>query len=763
MQIRIRVGAARDSSFDQVFKSIVSASKEANARVTADERKNITLQEKMMLEKWSQQKMILAEEIRETSKVHDHQRRLETMAAKTKLQLRELAAKQSADRELAIATESAKAKTAIEVAQAKEAFRKTREIEVASAKAAMRAQAGGPGSGGPGGRGRDFAYRMGYWASRNLSPVTPMLAFGQRMASDIVRGAGVDFNFGNLISNRVQAEKQAVALSNAAFMPGAEGAAGQRQDPRTLMREVKAAADATGFGRNEGLDALQKFVGVSGDLETGRAVLKDMATLARATDSSLDDMVEAAGNAANQLGDTKDKGAQLHAIMAAVAGQGKIGAVEIKDMARQMAALAAQAPMFGGNPADNIMMMGVLAQEARQRGGAKSAAQATTAVTSFVNTLTKGARLKEMMAAGVISSPEEIRTLGPQELIMRMLQKTQGKELPMNKLVMDVQAKRAIRGFQILYNQAGGGEAGIKAVAAEFDRLKKATMGNAEIQDSFKAAMDTTTTKAQLFQNKLQDVADSMAEKALPALDRLAPVALSVVGALGSLVGTLADNPLTVIPVALGAAIAKSGAEQAVRVGIENIFRNFTTGGPVGLAGNAAAALTIAATAVTIAEVGMLYIDKVMDDESKKQRKAIGEQITAVNAESDYRAALREYNKEVAAGAPTPEAAKRLEETKNKLRSAAEGLKPEEGPGFLKSLMEALLNTSGGPMNSAEAGFVKPNTGTNPEVEAEQKRRHQESIAVQKESARLLALIAGSNGPLAPIDGGNRTGVMSSP
>ena len=62
------------------------------------------------------------------------------------------------------------------------------------------------------------------------------------------------------------------------------------------MREARQVANETGFGANQLMEGLQKFVGKTGDLETGRQVMRDLAKLSKATGTNLEDMVDAAGD-----------------------------------------------------------------------------------------------------------------------------------------------------------------------------------------------------------------------------------------------------------------------------------------------------------------------------------------------------------------------------------------------------------------------------------------------------------------------------------
>jgi hypothetical protein len=389
---------------------------------------------------------------------------------------------------------------------------------------------------------------------------------GRRVLGDMVSGMSIDTDFSSGIRQGVHLESAAVALSNSAYQPNAEGKpsefdramgrdARKRVDPSQLVKEVRDVANFAAFDPTKAMAGLQAFVAKTGDLGTARDIFKDLAKYSKASGTDLEDMVDAAGDVSNALGDVDNKGEKIKQVMRMIAGQGKLGAVEIKDLSSQMAKLAAQAPQFEGDAGNNIAVMGMLAQEARQRGGAVSAQGAATAVTSFAGTFGKNARYRNMMAVGIdpYSKTEKGKLRDPREIIVEALQKTGGDPVKMGKLFADVQAQRVTKGFGNIYRDAylnagkGGASeeqkvaAATKAVRDEMDRLMKAEMDAAEISESFAKAMGTSESKVQLFNNKLAESGDEMRKALLPAVEQLAPrvvdLAKSFTDAVGAFTG----------------------------------------------------------------------------------------------------------------------------------------------------------------------------------------------------------------------------------
>jgi TP901 family phage tail tape measure protein len=371
------------------------------------------------------------------------------------------------------------------------------------------------------------------------------MARGARnIAMGVARGAGVDLNLGSLANKNIELETGMVQLSNSAYMPARAGkglgANNFRQDPKALMAEARRVADATGFETNAVAEGLQKFVGKTGDLATGREVLPDMAKLAKASGSSLEDMVDAAGDVANALGDIPNKGKAIDTVMRGVAGQGKLGAVEIRNLSSQMAKVVAASSKFGGDAGENILKMGMLAQEARGAGGAASATQAATSAMAFANTLSTPARIKAFKNIGINVFDKKGMLRDPQQIILESLQKTKGNPEEMKKLFANVMGERAVTSYATTFRRAGGGDEGTKAVEAKFaDLLEGAAMTQAEVNDSFRTSMDTTASRIQLFNNTMQETTGQIQSALAPALVALAPMLISAAHAAGDFIVSL--------------------------------------------------------------------------------------------------------------------------------------------------------------------------------------------------------------------------------
>ena len=89
--------------------------------------------------------------------------------------------------------------------------------------------------------------------------------------------------------------------------------------------------------------------------------------------------------------------------------QGKLGAVEVKDMAVQMAKLASRATEFGGKSDDTIAALGAIAQEARAKGGAANASRVPNAPRSPVRRLSSSFAKSCMKPRSSLGPPRYVR------------------------------------------------------------------------------------------------------------------------------------------------------------------------------------------------------------------------------------------------------------------------------------------------------------------------------------------------------------------
>lgn len=516
-----------------------------------------------------------------------------------------------------------------------------------------------------------------------------------RFAGQVARGMGVDFDVTSQISGALGVQKRVAGLVNAAYMPGEEGAQGTLQSRSGVMSDVKGTADKYGYSREETAGGLQSFVATSGNLELGRKVLPELAKLARATETELSDMMAAAAEVAPQLENSVDPAKDLLAVMTGVAGMGKVGAIEVKDLTKYFASFAASGPQFEGDVAKNIQTMAMLGQLAKKFGGARNPAEAATAAMSFTTTLKKGARRKEFAAADISLEGAGGMMRDPLDVLKDVVFKTGGKVDEMNKLVMDARAQKFSEGLGNIYRQGGGGASGEKAVNDEIAKMKRAALDVTEVNRAVADRMGDTDVKAQQFNNRLQDIAESLATRLLPVMERAAPSILKLTTAFADAATWAAENPGKLLVAALVLSIGKA----AIGGAIEAAILKRAMGGGAAAAGApgaaaaggmslAAKALTIAATAVVIEQVGELVIDKIMKGREDDAAAKDAASFEALNTEM----LLRSAN----GGNASPEMLSALSGAGNELRQKIGAAEQTQGGGFWQSAARLVTGDGGG-------------------------------------------------------------------
>jgi hypothetical protein len=340
--------------------------------------------------------------------------------------------------------------------------------------------------------------------------------------------------------------------------------------------------------------------------------------------------------------------------------------------------------------------MGVLAQAARKTGGRPTAQQATQSSMAFVRDLQNATQIHRLEAAGIDPfTGKDRRTLrDPRAILLDIFRKSGGDLAKITRMMPNQNSRAVVTAFTSDYKRAfeatKGTEAekrkaGVEAVDAAFKKLANTTLRNDELEEKFKAANETSASKAQELQNKLEDVTQKLVTGLVPAFEKLAPYVVKAAEGLAKLVTWAAEHPGQAIAAALAASIARAGIENALRGGIESLFRGGGggKGGGAGL-GNLGAALAITAAAVTITEVGMLTIDKVMKEKESGQKRQLAADIEERNAMGLLKAA----KDGTWTGGSRDEAVKRGEDAigamQNRIRDAESHLGDDGKPKFME-------------------------------------------------------------------------------
>lgn len=157
---------------------------------------------------------------------------------------------------------------------------------------------------------------------------------------------------------------------------------------QALSKSLITASNATGLGAPKILEAAANYVALTGDMNGASAAAAQWANIAQATNSAVGDI---AGTAAALKTNMKIGPEDTTAAFAALAIQGKAGAIELKDLSAQLSSIAPQWAEFGGgDKLQGLKEMGA-ALQAVKRGFGGDAGETVTGLQSMLNALIKNA------------------------------------------------------------------------------------------------------------------------------------------------------------------------------------------------------------------------------------------------------------------------------------------------------------------------------------------------------------------------------------
>lgn len=424
-----------------------------------------------------------------------------------------------------------------------------------------------------------FATRTSHRATRFLFPQPEgALGYARRVGHDVMRGMGMDWTLAGGLQRGRDLEEQAQLLSQNAYEPGQKGPAGTRVSAAALIAGARAAAASGVKGGSEEIIAGQsKFVSDTGDLQTARDLTREIAELSLATGAGFTDAMEASAAIANKLGDVPDKARKIAELMRGFAWQGKLGAVEISDMAKSMPRLLSGVTRFEGDLSENMIKLGALAQMARG-GPASSAREAATGVARMADLFVTPARIKAMERMGlkhsdIFAKSGAIRD--PFEIVKKALDITGGDPLKMKTAFNSIMGARPVERLTDLYRGAGRGAAGQAAVDAEIKRLTSGAgmgMSSAEVTRQAAESASTNNAKARKFQEELDRVADNLRAELLPTLESLEPKIKGLVEAFSFAVDFTSKNLGSAIMLAITGSIARGGLESGFRTIVDRFM-----------------------------------------------------------------------------------------------------------------------------------------------------------------------------------------------
>lgn len=328
----------------------------------------------------------------------------------------------------------------------------------------------------------------------------------------------------------------------------ARNAGGAYTDPKQLEAEAYAVTqEVKGTTAEAALDAMAKFLTLTGDLKTARASLKDFAVVSKATGADMGAVAEATASISKQFGITDPD--QIRQVLASLDYQGKAGAIELPDLAAGLQSVGAAGAAFGMDKGvGGIKKLGGLSQVART--GTGGAAQTFTALQNvFKMLLEKSDDFKQEKVRVFQGKGANKKTRQIDDVLIDAISKVGGNDMEKKsgKLseLFGGEAMGAINPLMAIYKTAFGGAqgtdkdkqaAGVAALRKAFDEATNAAGTWDDVVSD--AAQMQATNSAKLtatFENLKSKVGDAV----LPKLTELADKVLSSTDAIDMFVAGL--------------------------------------------------------------------------------------------------------------------------------------------------------------------------------------------------------------------------------
>ena len=494
--------------------------------------------------------------------------------------------------------------------------------------------------------------------------------FGSAAGSVARRGAGAAMQVGGMalalgggftIADAVQrglsSETAAVALANSMYNPNDEDQkkflGGKRFDQNQILGLAGRAQGASGLGKAEFLKGVQDYIAKSSDwkavaTEEGQGTLVDLAKLAKSSGSDFGEVMNAAGSMRVQNPNLDP--AKMMQMMYGVIGQGKMGAVEMKDLASHASIITSGAGSFklgeGGykdQAAAQTALLGMSQIAVRASG---SSADAATAVSRFTSELGAKGTKAEMMFQGqnLKLKDKDGKLLKASDLMENIFQATGGRVDLMGQgkghIGLGLESIKLMRGAESTFSAAKmealaemerdpvqkklsaeeknklAIKAGSKAVGDEARRFENATYSKSDSDKDLSEVLNTKSERFNKSMTLIMEVAERrvtpFVEKLAGALERNEPGIEKVLNMFADLATKVADNPLAGLGAMLGLAITTEMAKAQVG-------KLMTEGLNKSLAGTLGAGLSIAAAAFAIEQVGEVVINNLMKDKAKSE------------------------------------------------------------------------------------------------------------------------------------------------
>lgn len=520
-----------------------------------------------------------------------------------------------------------------------------------------------------------------------------------------VAGLAGGFAVTGAVQERIRDTKLASQLANQAGNPALKG---------DLLKQARGIR---GLTSEQALGGMSEFVTKTGDLSTARQIIGDLGNLSIATGADLNDLGATAGQAFNvlkdQISDPVERVRELNALMGALAQQGALGAVEIKDLARDFGKLGAATRGFEGGAPDLLRTMGAFAQIAVARGGAESSADASTAASRLVNDIVMHKAKFAGLGVDIKSKIDKTKLRDPTQIMLDLLDKT-GGDVMKTSGIFGLESAKIFKGLAATYSEAekrkkGSGRA---AVEEEFGRFSGAKLSQREIASRVNSRMSDPDMR---IQETMKSLNGALADKFLPLLmklipefEKMLPYVEQGVKRFAELAEAFAKDPVGGLMKLAAAKLAFDVAASSAAASGKKLAEALSgaasgvqgaTGGGAAPGGKLAAGMLGAQLGITVASA-IITANVVNFEKGEADMSASGKELNE----------LRSIQERVKSGTMTPEEASaagvRAREIQMSIDKRAQGA---AAPGMAESMLSTGITAAkfAGPAGWAFAGLSK--------------------------------------------------------
>lgn len=559
-----------------------------------------------------------------------------------------------------------------------------RERAAAHAADAVAKRRGQMGSAITGGVGRGIA-----------RPIGAIAQYGSMAMS-----AAGGFALADAAKSYMSTESASINLANSMFNPNDEDQKKwlkanklERFDKGALMSFAGEASAASGVDKTAFLTGAQDYIAKSSDWQAmttaaGKKTMIGLGQMATATGTDFGQLMSAAGSLRVQNPNLEPE--KMMEVMRAIVGQGKMGAVEMKDLATHASVITSGAGKFVGkggysNQAEAQQALLGLSQIAIRTSG--SSAEAATAVKAFGSDIgAKGSKAEHGFAGLHVKDAKTGSLLKASDIVENIFNATGGDVTKMGEGKGHVGLGReSIRIMEALKTQFDIGKqealaknpklsekdankAGALAAKREVQKFEQAGYNQKDIDRDFKLVTEGAGKRIDMASQRIRN---ALEVKMAPVVERLADKfvenekgLLHLVDALGKLAEFLLGNPLEGLGLIVAAAITKEIATAAIGEGIATAM---AVPAIKAAATQLAGSLGVLGAAVLATAEGMKLIDHLMAEKARADSKAATAGVRIEQVKADYLAKVR-------AGTATPED---LEKAKGALQTAKEAQSEE--------------------------------------------------------------------------------------